>query len=432
MELINNGDPTNGTNPAINHSTTTQFIIPSASFYTYAGYPEPVGVMNFGQNPTFSGQLTTGTYTDSNGKGLFKYQPPTGFLALCEDNLPTPAIKDPGEYFKTVLYEGDNSAGRRINVGFQPDFIWFKSRNTAVSHVLVDSVRGLGHLNSNSSNGEGTSGTLYLSGYADNGFDLNDGANSGGNTTGRTYVAWCWKAGGPAVTNTSGSLTSQVSANQTAGFSIVTYTGTASNETVGHGLGKKPSFILLKERYSPGNSYSGWQVYHSSLGATQRLVLDSTNAASTTSNIWNDTEPTSDVFSIGTSGAMSENGGTYVAYCWSEIEGFSKFGSWGGNGNADGPFVYCGFKPAFVLTKRIDSATNGNWTIFDSSRNSTNPVGTHLRADTSETELNFGNGIDIVSNGFKMREAASALNNASGTYIFAAFAESPFKTANAK
>jgi hypothetical protein len=294
-------------------------------------------VWNFGQNPTFSGQVTAGTNADDSGKGLFKYQPPSGFLSLCEDNLPTPAISNPGEYFKTVLYEGDNSSGRRINVGFQPDLVWFKSRNTAVSHVLIDSVRGLGHLNTNSNGTEATSGTLYASGYANNGFDLNDGANSGGNTTGRTYVAWCWKAGGAAVSNTDGSITSVVSVNQDAGFSIVSYTANSdSTATIGHGLGKELDFIIVKNR----DDAQVWYVYHSSLGPTYRTTLNSTAASFSVTGIWNGTAPSSTVFSLVQDPTGFLDGDRHIAYCWAEIEGFSKAFSYVGNDSADGPFVF--------------------------------------------------------------------------------------------
>ena len=388
---------------------------------------------NFGQNPTFCGQVTAGTNADASGKGLFKYQPPTGFLALCEDNLPTPAIADPGKYFKTVLYTGDDGDSIKItSVGFKPDLVWVKKRTGgSQNHTLYDSVRGVDkRLMPNVTNGE-SSVTDYIRSFDENGFSI--GGNNFVNDSGQDYVAWCWKAGGAAVTNTSGSLTSQVSANTTAGFSIVTYTGTASNATVGHGLGKKPSFIILKESYSPGNSYSNWQVYHSSLGATQRLQLSVSDAADTTSNIWNDTEPTSDVFSIGTSGAMSENGGTYVAYCWTEIEGFSRFGKYIGNGNSDGSFVYLGFKPAWVLIKR--TTTDGYyWTLFDNARKPTNPVNHTLNPDQVNAEItDGGNGqIDFLSNGFKCRNTDGGINSDGVTYVYMAFAESPFQTANAK
>jgi hypothetical protein len=376
---------------------------------------------NFGQNPSFGGRETAGTFTDSNGKGLFKYQPPSGFLALCEDNLPTPAIKNPGEYFKTVLYEGDNSAGRRINVGFQPDLIWFKSRNTAVSNVLCDSVRGFGHLNSNGTNVESTSGTLYLSGYANNGFDLNDGVNSGGNTTGRTYVAWCWKAGGPAVTNTDGTITSQVSANQTAGFSIATYTATGSTGSIGHGLGKTPAFVITKHR----NLDTHWRIWHKGLSGYDYTLFFNTLGEQVQPAY--SALPTDSVINLSADLTGSYN---FVTYCWAEIEGFSKFGSYVGNGAPDdGPFVFCGFKPAWVLIKWATGSDH--WFMCDSSRSSTNPVTKRLDASDTILDIDFTS-MDFLSNGFKLRTDNGQINTNGGTFIFAAFAESPFQTANAK
>ncbi len=421
------GNPSTGANAARSDlKTYADTYFPTSGTY----FANTTQTFNFGQNPSFSGQVTAGTNADDSGKGLFKYAPPTGFLALCEDNLPTPAIADPGDHFKTVLYEGDNTAGRRINVGFQPDFIWFKSRNAAVSHVLVDSVRGFGHLNSNGSNAESTSGTLYLSGYADNGFDLNDGANSGGNTTGRTYVAWCWKAGGAAVSNTDGTIASQVSVNQDAGFSIATWTSTGSNDalqTVGHGLDTAPNMIILKNRDAAVN----WRVYHSGIndGSKNSVTLNSTEAAYVFwPSVGDDTFGLANSTTTGQAAGLS--GQDIVAYCWTEIEGFSKFGSYVGNASADGPFVYCGFKPAFVMLKA--SSTTGNWCMIDNARNSVNPTNFFAVANAANNGDDTGGALDFLSNGFKLRLTSSNFNGNGTTYIFMAFAESPFQTANAK
>ena len=380
---------------------------------------------NFGQNPTFSGTLTAGTNADANGRGLFKYAPPTGFLALCEDNLPTPAIADPGDYFKTVLYTGDGNVSREITgVGFAPDFVWLKSRTSANNHQLLDSVRGWYNLSSNNTNTEGTNPAIDGS---SNGFSHLNGASNNFNGSGNNYVAWCWKAGGAAVANTDGTITSQVSANQDAGFSIVSYTGNGTNATVGHGLNKTPKFIITKNRDASVN----WIIYHGSVGATQYLRF-TTDAATTQSSIFNDTEPTSSVFSLGSSTTPNGNGQKQIAYCWAEIEGYSKFGSYVGNGSTDGPFVYCGFKPAWVMVK-CSSAGSRNWRIWDSSRGSTNPTNLDLLADTSTIENNNAfDEIDLLSNGFKLRSTGSYHNSSGETYIFMAFAESPFQTANAK
>jgi hypothetical protein len=390
---------------------------------------------NFGQNPTFSGNTTAGTYTDSNGKGLFKYQPPSGFLALCEDNLPTPTIKDPGEYFKTVLYTGDGAVGRSITgVGFQPDLVWIKGRNASYYHELYDSIRKSGVLFSNVSDAESTINTLNS--FDSDGFTISTQVGyNGTNGNGQPFVAWCWKAGGPAVTNTDGSIVSRVSANQDAGFSIVSWTGTGSaSATVGHGLGKTPAFIISKKR----SGGADWFIKHKSL-SSQNNVLFTTGAqvnvttAFSSGGLGDLTSSSTFGFLSGTVSAnnVNENGATFIAYCWTEIEGFSKFGSYVGNASTDGPFVYCGFKPAFVLVKSSTVATN--WYIFDNSRKSTNPITGVLFSNTSDIETFSAHDVDFVSNGFKVRQASGYGGNNSGeTYIFAAFAESPFKYANSK
>ena len=393
---------------------------------------------NFGQNPTFSGNTTAGTYTDSNNKGLFKYQPPSGFLALCEDNLPTPAISDPGKYFKTVLYTGDGASGRSIvGVGFTPDLVWIKARTIAYNHRVFDSVRGAGKDNflmPNLTVAEGDSGNYYggISSFNADGFSMvygTGGSNIGINASGENYVAWCWKAGaGTTSTNTNGSITSVVSVNQDAGFSIVSYTGTGANATVGHGLGKVPKMVIIKQRSLSGYS---WVVYHSGLtNANYYVALESTIGQTSVPALFNSTAPTSSVFSVGTETAVSGNGNTFIAYCWAEIEGFSKFGSYVGNNSTDGPFCYCGFRPAWVMIKS-SSASVGNWLIMDNARNSTNPVDLDLYANLTNIESQYAR-FDYISNGFKVRNTSSEMNGSGVTYIFVAFAESPFQTANAK
>jgi len=362
-------------------------------------------------------------YTDDSGKGKFHYQPPTGYLALCEDNLPTPAIADPGDHFKCVLYTGTATSNSIKKVGFQPDLVWVKKRSTAGDHKLVDSVRGAGFvLESNTTDVEGNE-TINFTGFNSDGFDLGNNGAGAWNENSHDYVAWCWKAGGAAVSNTDGSITSQVSVNQDAGFSIVSYTGNVTNlATVGHGLNKKVKFMITKSRTTADN----W-VVHTDVTGTQTYSFLNTSAALNNDSI---SAPTSSVFYRGTSNTINGNNLTYVSYCWAEIEGYSKFGSYVGNGDSDGVFVYCGFKPAWMMYKRTD--TTGNWIITDSSRNSTNPSDLRLFADTSGVESDLFNVLDFVSNGFKFRTNASSTNGSGATYIFMAFAESPFQTANAK
>jgi hypothetical protein len=254
------------------------------------------------------------------------------------------------------------------------------------------------------------------------------------NNSGDTFVAWCWKAGGPAVSNTDGSITSQVSVNQTAGFSIVSFTSTSSgNFTIGHGLGKTPKLIITKERGASNN----WHVWHSGVMTTssQFLMLNSTAALGSYSNVWGTSIPTSLVFGANV-GSLVNASTASIAYCWAEIEGYSKFGSYQGTGQADGPFVYCGFKPAWVMVKNVDDTGGRNWGIQDSSRQPINPCDKHLKADSNEVE-NSGLGdntfqIDLLSNGFKVRNNTGIWNNSGENIIFMAFAESPFQTANAK
>lgn len=390
--------------------------------------------VNFGQNPTFSGAFTTaGTYTDSNGKGLFKYQPPEGFLALCGSNLETP-IDDPSKHFQSVVYDGTALVGNKITgLKFKPDFVWIKSRQGGVNnswHSLNDSVRDA-RIFSNDAAAEDTFRDVMS--YDDNGFSVNYGSYVNNNNG--SYVAWCWKGGGDAVKNNDGTIESRISANPTAGFSIVTWTGDGvNNRTIGHGLGKRPSLILTKRR----NASQSWYVWVDDLTETTAnngMTLN-TSAVVTTFGYGHFTSlnDTTMTLTQGSSGITNLNSrsDTFVAYCWSEIEGYSKIGTYTGNGNADGPFVYCGFKPAFLMIKITDP--NGqarDWHIYDSTREPTNPVGYNLRPSSSVEEYNEP-GFDFLSNGFKVRSTYVFSNYNTGTFMFMAFAESPFKYANAK
>ena len=426
--------------PDIYHgiSTTGNVLSP----FVYGGGTQNI---NFGQNPTFSGNITAGlsTFTDGNGKGLFRYEPPSGFLALCEDNLPTPAIKNPGEHFKTVLWTGDGNSGHSIaGVGFTPDLVWGKSRTTTHFHTLQDSVRGVGYsLYSNSTAVEEAT-TGMIQSFNSDGFTVGSAGNAL-NNDGENYVAWCWRAGaGTTSINTDGSIDSVVSVNQDAGFSIVSYTGNGGNNTtIGHGLGKKPGLIIVKNRDTDSTN---WGVWHNSepnkaayLDATTAFAVDSFAAYSFNEPNASGTYPTDSIFYVSASGRTfnsdmtNGSGDKQIAYCWAEIEGFSKFGSYVGNASADGPFVYCGFKPAWVMIKSSTVATN--WYIFDNSRKPTNPITGVLFSNTSDVETFNAHDIDFLSNGFKVRQASGyGGNNNGATYIFAAFAESAFSYSNAK
>ena len=390
--------------------------------------------VNYGQNGSFNGTETAQGNSDENGYGDFYYTPPTGYLALCTNNLPNPAIADPSEHFNTVLYSGNSSVRSITGVGFQPDWIWIKSRSNASWHALQDSSRGsLKTLFSNESEIE-TTYTDSVTSFDSDGFSMGDDSEGGSiNVSSRTYVAWNWKANaGSTSSNTDGSITSTVQANTTAGFSIVTYTGTGSNATIGHGLGVAPKMIICKQR---NNTLAhDWIVYHESIGNTDVLQLNQDYAKGTYSVVWNNTSPTSSVFSVGTAGSVNESGKNQLAYCFAEIEGYSKFGAWVGNGSttdANRPFIYTGFRPAFVLWKDTNSATD--WRIIDNKRNSYNVANSRLFPNSSSAENSAYSAVmDFLSNGFKIRGThTTGINTSGNSYIYMAFAENPFVTSGA-
>jgi hypothetical protein len=328
-----------------------------------------------------------------------------------------------------TLYTGDGTNGRLIqnSAGFQPDLVIIKSRSNALNHNWYDSNRGAPNEISSSTTNLDTSGDLTA--FNTTGFTVNQTVGYEINHSAYTYVAWQWKAGGANTTNTSGTITSQVSANPTAGFSIVTYTGNGTaGATVGHGLGAVPKMIFVKNR----SSAVAWAAWHTSIANTQYLVLNTTAEVATGATWWNSTSPTSSVISVGTSTSTNASGNTYVAYCWTPIAGFSQFGSYTGNGSTDGPFVYTGFRPKFIMRKNITQAYG--WYMDDTSRNSFNVIKDFLLANSSAAEvLNDVNyALDIVSNGFKVRSSHITQNYSGDTYIYACFAENPLKFANAR
>jgi hypothetical protein len=400
------GDPGTGANPSF--SSLLANLFPFVEVYNSTVFA------NFGQRP-------------------FSYTAPSGFKALCTQNLPEPTIVDGGEYFNTVLYTGNGSVGRSVTgVGFQPDFTWIKGRSDADYNYLVDIIRTYpNRLFSNLSDAASTESNTVTSSDSD-GFTV--GSDAGVNRNTSTYVAWNWKANGAGVSNTDGTITSTVSANTDSGFSIVTYTGTGVAATIGHGLGTKPSFFIIKKRTNSGTEY-GWYCYSSVLGATNHLVLNTTAGSSSSSFLFDDTEPSSSapyVFTVGTSPATNEISIDYVAYCFAAIPAYSAMGSFLGNGSADGPFVYTGFKPAFVLVKNSSAAWN--WIIWDSERNTYNQADNVLQPNNSDAEYISSSfmSIDILSNGFKLRTSDSQENGSGNTLIYAAFAENPFKYALAR
>lgn len=336
----------------------------------------------------------------------------------------TYAIPDGRTAFDATTYTGTGSTRTVTNSGgFQPDLVWIKNRTGVYNHRIFDSIRGVTKiLYSNATDAEVTDANS-LTAFNSNGFSLGSAAGTNNNTD--ALVGWQWKAGGTAVSNTSGTITSSVSANPTAGFSVVTYTGTGAAATIGHGLGVAPKMIICKARGATGN----WVTYHTSIGAGNVLFLDLVDASASSTAAWNNTTPTSSVFSVAASANSNPSGVTAVAYCWSEIDGFSKFGSYTGNGSTDGPFIYTGFRPKFVIWK-ITNYT-GDWQMMDTSVNSSNASTRRLFPNLSNAEATNAS-VDFLSNGFKVRDTNSADNFSGGTYIYMAFAENPFKYANAR
>jgi len=371
--------------------------------------------------PVLRSNVGTDVFVTNFGQRPFAYTAPSGFKALCTANLPAPLVTKPSTVMDVVLYTGTGSALTPTStLGFNPDLVWIKSRSAATDHALYDSVRGVEkRLESNNTDAEVTSDG-GVTAFNTAGFSV--GTLAQVNTSSATYAGWCWDAGSSTVTNTQGSISSQVRANASAGFSIVTYTGTGSAATVGHGLGVAPSLIIAKQR----NGTGGWLVYHKALGATQFLTLSTTNAAASLSVIWNNTEPTSSVFSIGSG---IDPGQQQVSYCFAPVAGYSSFGSYTGNGSSDGPFVFTGMRPRWLLVKRTSST--GNWNLFDTSRSDSNLVNKYLLPNDSGAEFTFSFG-DILSNGFKLRDTSADWNASGATYVYAAFAEAPLNYARAR
>jgi hypothetical protein len=352
----------------------------------------------------------------------------------------TYAIPDGRVAMAATLYQGNGSTQSVSNavngVSFQPDFVWVKTRQVSSSNALFDSVRGVTKaVFSNSAVAESNLSTLGVTAFNSGGFSVTDNSNgdyysngaSGGTYSGTppNYVGWNWKAGGTAVSNTAGSITSSVSANTAAGFSVVSYTLNNSTFTVGHGLGVAPSMILVKNRDTANN----WDVYHISVGAGSRIVLNDSGTPNATTQVWNNTAPTSTVFSGNSAWWTNPSTSKMIAYCFAPVAGYSAFGSYTGNGSADGPFIYTGFKPEFVMFKNVSAANV--WLMLDASRNPYNVVTLNLNANQSASD-NSNTWCDFNSNGFKVRNASDgAINTSGNTYIYMAFASNPFKYANA-
>ena len=349
------------------------------------------------------------------------------------------SITKPTDYFDTVLYTGNGastpggsgSTQTISSLNFAPDWVWIKDRGqSGHDNCLADTVRAAPNLLvSNSSVAQITDSSDGFTAFTSSGFTLGDNGEGTQslelNKSGNTFVSWSWKAGGSASSNSDGSVSSSVSANATSGFSIVTWTGTGATATIGHGLGAAPKMIIIKSV----TGASGWRVYHDGIGATKALVLETTAAADTATDYFNDTAPTSSVFTV-KANSTNDNTATMIAYCFAEKQGYSKLGSYDGNGNAAGPFIYTGFKPAWLMVKGY--AGSDDWIMMDNKRSGFNSENEYLDSNNNSAESDGSGNIDFLSNGFKIKSTFSSLNYSTGKYVYMAFAENPFVTAGTK
>jgi hypothetical protein len=422
-------------------------------------------IANFGQNGTFDGNTGSGNYSDANGHGNFKYPVPSSYLALNADNLPEPSITPlndelPEDYFEPNTWTGNGTSQSRSDYEFSPDWVWIKERTSTSSHMIYDTIRGTDLFLQSNSLVKDTTSTVNLTSFDSNGFSLGSGGST--NQNGQDYVGWAWKAGGtPTATNsagagnvpTSGSVmingvastvalagtnpATKISANTEVGFSIVAYTGAGGDQTFAHGLSSAPEMVIVKCR---SHDTTLWAVIHKDVAASKYLNLATTIKETASESMWNSTYPSSTVVSIGGSSHTSTNGRTYIAYCFHSVEGYSKIGSYTGNGNADGTFVYTGFRPAFVMVKRSSATSDASgWFMVDKARNPFNIVDNKLAANKGDEEndptfigTSGANDFDFYSNGFKPRRTNAGTNTDGNTYIYIAFAEMPFKYANGR
>jgi len=434
----NSGDPANGTGFVFQGSATMFENMGSIHWGAWNGTYTHTITFNFGQDSTFGGQETAGGNADGNGFGDFKYSPPTGFLATCSGNIAIsddidPAQTDddyPAKNFNTVLFDGNGSSNAVTGLGFKPDLIWGFTRSGSQSKRVVDSTRGGSERLYSDLGSAASTGTATISAFGTDGFTATGGAFN--NDSGKTCGSWCWKANGGTTTSFSAGgnqLAGTYQANTKSKFSIITYTGSGSaNSEVLHGLGATPNFIIFKAR----NDTHWWGVYHKSSGTVNTgydslLYINSTNALASGQNV-NIVPDSTKIVMSGNEQINRSSSYNYVMYAWADVEGMQKFGTYEGNGNADGPFVYTGFRPRMLFTKRTENA--GGWRVRDTARDTYNPSTKISWWDSSSIEYsNSAYSIDILSNGFKIRTSSNDFN-ASEKWIYGAWGDVPFKYNN--
>ena len=444
---FNSANPATGTNPQFSWTNADEWISPFI-----AQYSTNRGVhYNFGQDSTFRGAKTAGTNADGNGYGEFKYAPPSGFLAMCSANQPVLAAIDPGKtdtdypqkFFNIVTWAGNGGTQAITGLGFQPDLVWIKQTTSTEAPSIYDSSRGVQKRIRPDTNQSGqATETTGLSAFGADGFTL--GSASHNNATSQSYIAWCWKAnGGSKTTLTAGSINTDVQVNQDYGFSMAEYTGDggSTNFTLAHGLGRKPKFIFWKDKDPNGNN-NQMLAWHDEFAANGYMYLSDTTGEATSTNGTVSTVSDSLVTiqrTSSTGGAMtiSESGDAYIMYAWSEIPGFSRFGTFKGTNIADGPTIYCGFRPRLLVIKWCSGGglSSEPWNTYDSVRAPHNPTSDHTRGEISWSDTPAGStgsthGVDFLSNGFKIRGTGGAINGDNAKYIFMAFGDVPWKYGN--
>ena len=404
-------------------------------------------VVNFGQDSSFHGQETAQGNTDENGIGDFYYAPPSGYLALCTANLPDPhEAVDPNQgnsvqdYFQTKLYTGNGASSLDIDIDFDPEVVWIKNRSSTYSHILANKLAGDNKfIATNGNDAEETDDTKFRN-FSPNGNDFRVGTHDGVNASGSKYVSWNWRAGASTSANTDGTInTSATSATPMGSYSIGLYTGNATdNQTIGHGLGGTPDVVIIRPRDDADNWVMSWGSDNLITGYNAAYMYLNTNGAAGGSSNGRFLTNDSDTVNLGTSwNNVNKSGKLYFMQCYRTVDGVTKCGTYEGNSNANGTFVYTGFKPAWLLFKKLNSSDD--WAIHDNMRADTdvatgnsNAIQKYLKPNENNSEQDDGDSVDFISNGFKWRINSGMRNNDGDKYIYIAFAEQPFKYANAR